>query len=172
MGRDKALLDWKGKPLALHVAERIAPMFERAVISGSPGLYRGLGLRCVPDLGGSGPLAGLFATLLDAQTPAIFAIACDMPFADPSAVLELWKRLKGFDAAIPISPSGPEPLHAFYSKRVLPAVGRALEGKARMTGWWGECRVARVNAAGLPGGERGMADCDTPAEWNTIRRVQ
>ena len=36
MGRDKALLDWKGRPLASFVASRVAPVFERVVISGDP----------------------------------------------------------------------------------------------------------------------------------------
>jgi molybdopterin-guanine dinucleotide biosynthesis protein A len=169
MGEDKALLDWKGKPLARHIAERLGPLFESTVISGDPKRYGRLGIRCIPDLGGAGPLAGLFATLLEAKTAAIFAIACDMPFAEPEAALEMWKRLPGFDAAVPVSGGGPEPLHAFYLKRALPAVGRALEGKGRMTGWWGECRIARVPAGRLPGGERGMADCDTPAEWHSLK---
>ncbi|MEK7468226.1 MAG: molybdenum cofactor guanylyltransferase [Planctomycetota bacterium] len=169
MGQDKALLEWKGRPLAAVVASRVAPVFERVVVSGDPRIYRQLGLPCIPDLAGSGPLAGLYATLLESKSPAIFAVACDMPLVEPAAVLALWRRLQGFDAAVPLTRRGPEPLHAWYTRRILPAAGRALQGKGRMTGWWGECEVARVDAASLPGGERGLWDCDTPADWESLR---
>lgn len=169
MGTDKAFLDWRGRPLALHVASRLRPLFSEIVISGDPARYSAFKLPCIPDLGGAGPLAGLYATLLAARTSAIFAVACDMPFVDPEGVCALWDRLRGFDAAVPVANGTAEPLHAFYSKRLLPAVGRALEGKSRMVGWWGEAAVARVDAASLPGGSWGMADCDTREAYERLK---
>lgn len=164
MGRDKAFLDWHGRPLALHVAARIAPLFDLTVVSGDPATYRSLDLACIPDRGGSGPLAGLYAGLLAARTEAIFAIACDMPLVEPAEILALWKRLPGFDAAVPVHAGGAESLHAFYTKRVLPAVGRALSGRSSMPSWWGECPVAQVDASGW----KGLADCDSVADYQKL----
>jgi len=165
MGEDKALFRWRGRPLALHVVSRVRPLFAEILVSGDPGRYRCLGMPCVPDpVSGIGPLAGLYAGLLAARTHAVFAVACDMPFLSPGAILTLWTRFRSRDAAVPVSPGGPEPLHAFYSRRLLPSIGRALGGKPRMTSFWGEADVARVPIAELPGGEGSMRDCDTPAD--------
>lgn len=168
MGTDKALLDWKGKPLALHVADRLRPHFGRLVISGDPAKYAKLGLPCIADMGGQGPLAGLYSVLFAAETSAVFAVACDMPFVDPDAVRTLWDRLRGRDVAVPVTADGAEPLHAWYAKRALPAVGRALAGKMRMVGFWGEVAVDRIAAERLPGGTRGMLDCDTAQDYESI----
>ncbi len=169
MGRDKALLDWHGRPLAVHVASRLAPLFELTVISGDPARYGKLGFPCVADRGGAGPLAGLCAVLMETRHAAVFAIACDMPLVDPGAVRVLWERLRGHDGAVPLASHGPEPLHAFYTRRVLPAAARELGGKARVTGWWRECAVRMVPASGLPGGERALADCDTAEQYASMR---
>jgi molybdopterin-guanine dinucleotide biosynthesis protein A len=171
MGRDKALLDWHGRPLALHVATRISPLFEHVAVSGDPARYGRFGFPCIPDRGGAGPLAGLYASLFEARTAAVFAIACDMPFARLDAIEQLWERLRGFDAAAPVTAHGPEPLHAFYSKRVLPAVGRALGGRASMPSWWGECAVAHVPAGALPGGEGALVDCDTEEDYERAHEL-
>jgi molybdopterin-guanine dinucleotide biosynthesis protein A len=169
MGRDKALLEWRGVPLALHVARRLAPAFSGVFISGDPDRYGRLGLPCVADAGGTGPLAGLWAALRSTPAPALFAVACDMPFVSPDAARALWKRLPGRDAAVPVSPSGPEPLHAFYARRILPAVGRALGTGAGPVALLALADVARVPAAEIPGGEATMADCDSQEELGRMR---
>ncbi|MCE9581137.1 MAG: molybdenum cofactor guanylyltransferase [Planctomycetes bacterium] len=169
MGTDKAFLDWGGRPLALHVASRLQPHFAEIVISGDPARYAALGLPCIPDLGGAGPLAGLYASLFASRTAAIFAVACDMPLVEPRSARALWEHLRGYDAAVPVSGDSREPLHAFYLKRLLPVIGRALEGKARMAGWWGEAAVKRVRAASLPGGADAMTDCDTLEDYRRIK---
>jgi molybdopterin-guanine dinucleotide biosynthesis protein A len=168
MGRDKAFLDWRGRPVARAVAERLGPLFSGTVVSGDPARYGSLGLPCVPDRGGAGPLAGLYATLLAARFPAIFAVACDMPMVEPRAAEELWEAFRAEDAAVPVTAEGPEPMFAFYSRRCLPAIGRALAGRGRMAGWWGECRVRKVCAEALPGGAEALRDCDTVEEYEAL----
>lgn len=170
MGRDKALLDWGGKPLAAHVAARVAPMFEEVVLSGDPARYGRLGWRCIPDRGGHGPLAGLCAAFLALPHAALFLVACDMPRTDPGSVAALWPFLRSRDAAVPLAAHGPEPLHAFYSRRVLPAAGRLLAGSGRINGLAGECDVVRVPLALLPGCEGSIEDCDTVREYRRLRR--
>jgi molybdopterin-guanine dinucleotide biosynthesis protein A len=87
-----------------------------------------------------------------------------MPLVEPAEILALWKRLPGSDAAVPVHAGGAESLHAFYTKRVLSAVGRALAGKGAMPSWWGECAVARVDASRW----KGLADCDSAAEYEKL----
>lgn len=170
MGRDKALLDWGGNPLAAHVAARLAPAFEAVVLSGDPARYGRLGWPCIPDRGGAGPLAGLCAAFLALPHPALFLVACDMPRTDPASVAALWPFLRSRDAAVPLAAHGPEPLHAFYARRVLPAAARLLAGSGRINGLAGECDVARVPVGLLPGGARSITDCDTEPEYRRLRR--
>ncbi len=171
MGRDKARLDWGGEPLARSVARTLAPGFADVLISGVPALHGGFGFPCVADLCAAGPLAGLQAILLAARTPAIFAVACDMPGVRLPLVRALWEELRGRDAAVPVRGDRPEPLCAFYARRVLPAVSRALDGRARLTGWWGEATIARIPAGQLPGARGAFDDADTPAAFARLRRA-
>ncbi|MCC6737712.1 MAG: molybdenum cofactor guanylyltransferase [Planctomycetia bacterium] len=172
MGRDKALLDWGGKPLVAHVASRLSPAFEEVVLSGDPSRYGRLGWRCIADRGGAGPLAGLCAAFLALPHAALFLVACDMPRIDAASAVALWPHLRSRDAAVPLAAHGPEPLHAFYARRVLPAAARLLAGSGRINGLAGECDVARVPVERLPGRGRTLEDCDTAGDFGRLRRLE
>jgi len=64
---------------------------------------------------GAGALGGLHTGLESAETPYIFAAACDMPFLTETVIREILKYRSGTDAVIPMGPRGPEPLCAVYS---------------------------------------------------------
>lgn len=98
-GRDKALLALGGRPLAVHVAARLAPQVEAMAISanGDAGRFGFLGLDVVADADDSfaGPLAGILAGLrwaaaLPGPPRALVTAAVDTPFfpADLAARLD------------------------------------------------------------------------------------
>jgi molybdopterin-guanine dinucleotide biosynthesis protein A len=79
-GRDKALVEVGGRPLALRVVDALSPVTGTVTLVGAPEKYRHLGLRVIPDLlADFGPLAGILAALDDSQRAWNLLLACDMP---------------------------------------------------------------------------------------------
>ncbi len=66
-GREKSLIELEGRPLAVHVAERLSPQVDQLVINanGDPARFRNLGLPVIADTipGNRGPLAGIAAAI-------------------------------------------------------------------------------------------------------------
>ena len=83
-----------------------------------------------------GSLVGLHSALTHCRTAAL-VVAWDMPFVSASLLAEL-RALgeRAGAAAIPVGPSGPEPLCAYYPRATLGAVERQLEG--------GDLRLSRL----------------------------
>ncbi|MDX2153303.1 MAG: molybdenum cofactor guanylyltransferase [Bryobacteraceae bacterium] len=168
MGRDKALLEWGGRPLALHIARLLETVVSTVAIVGPPERYAHLGLRVVPDLRpGEGPLAGIEAAL--AATPAEWnlIVACDQPMLDAAFVTALQRTslASQADCVIPGSPLEPQPLCAGYHRRCLPCVREALNR--------GERRVRdllrRLQVDWLPLGDTSrLAGANTPEEWLSL----
>ena len=150
MGQDKALMPFLGRPLILHILERISPIADEVILSTNrPEDYAFLNLPLYPDLQpGHGPLGGLYTTLNAAKYPFVAAVACDMPFASPTLFeyeCELLSKA-GADVVIPSTPDGLEPLHAVYRRETcLPVIQSALEaGKLKLVGWLPEVSVRIV----------------------------
>ncbi len=103
MGRDKALLPWDGKPLAVHMLEQLAGVCGRvALVGGSGRGYEQLGWPWWPDppgLSGAGPMAGLLAAL--DRAPRVLLVACDLPGLEPWLLRRVLAAGRGRPAAIP-----------------------------------------------------------------------
>jgi len=81
MGRNKALVEVGGTPMALLVADTLSAAGCEPVVlvGGDPGDLAALGLRVVPDgRPGEGPLAGVL-TALDLAAGDVVVVACDLP---------------------------------------------------------------------------------------------
>lgn len=170
MGCDKALLRLGEQTLLRQVIDIVAPLF--AEVSVSVRERR-------PDLDwpqicdrhhDAGPLAGLCAALEATGTPWIFALATDMPFAEPALIELLAARRAGFDAVVPLADGHPQPLAAFYSANCL-AVVRALldagEGRRSLRAALERLHVCYVGEAELLAvdpGRRSFIDLDTPQD--------
>jgi molybdopterin-guanine dinucleotide biosynthesis protein A len=131
MGRDKALLDFGGRPLIQAVLDRVAAVFsDPFVVSNTPERYPFLACPIVPDrFPGKGPLAGIDAALRHAGTPFAFVCGCDMPFlSEPLLRLLAGKAGEGVDLVLPSGPDGAEPLCAIWGSSALPAIEQALAG--------------------------------------------
>ena len=167
MGRDKALLPFRGGALAGHVAATVAAAAGSATLIGDPQKYGHLGYPVLPDRSpGSGPAGGieigveLYSRRLEpgaglrharALRPN-FCAACWMPPNAPDA-----------DALVPAGPSGRlEPLSAVYHRRCLATLRRALEaGVRKITDALAGLEVARwtVDDAAC------FENLNTPEEW-------
>lgn len=135
LGGPKSWLDWDGRPLLLHLLERLAPLSKtRPLVVGTTGmeLPRGDYERVDDARTGEGPLAGLAAGLGAIDSAARAAVcACDCPFVGP----ELFRFLAGIDSRAPVVV--PEfggrlhPLVAIWRAGAAAACRRALESGQR-----------------------------------------
>ena len=121
MGRDKALLPVRGRPLIALIMDRLAGRFDDILISAGPGDDRRFpGRTVVVDAApGQGPLMGIATALPRIRHDLAFIIACDIPHIDLDFVERLIERAGGCDLALPDRGGGRyEPLFAVYRKAV------------------------------------------------------
>jgi molybdopterin-guanine dinucleotide biosynthesis protein A len=175
MGRDKLSLRLDGATLLQRAASvLLAAMDEVLVVTDSPERVAGhgalKGVRIVADLvPGIGPLGGIQAALRASSCAAVLAVASDMPRLDAGVIAKLaalWCDGE-FDALVPLVDGHPEPLHAVYSRRCLPAIETQIaRGKYAVRGifqhvrvrWWTPCAA---DAASL-------LNVNTPDEWSAV----
>jgi molybdopterin-guanine dinucleotide biosynthesis protein A len=129
MGRDKALLELAGKPLALHAVVKLRRVCKDVhILSNSPELDAFAPL--VRDLHeGCGPLSGLEAALEHSRHEWNLFMPVDMPFL-PAAFLEDWVRtvIEGQDTRVAMfTVDGvPQPLFCLLHEDVAPFVLEAM----------------------------------------------
>ncbi len=157
MGEDKALIEWLGRPLALHVADVLDRVCPQVVLVGGSGRgYERLGRAWLPDLAGvsgAGPMAGLITALRVA--PRVLLVACDLPFLEPFILERLLTAAGQAPVAIPMLPGRRmDPLIGIYGRGALPLALRSLaSGSGRMSDLIGVsgARVIPASALGSAG---------------------
>lgn len=148
MGSNKALLPYRGGRFIEAIHRLFAEIFtEVLLVTNSPGQYEFLPCRKVPDLyAGMGVLAGIHSGLYHSSSPAIFAVACDMPYLVEGLIRHLAGRADAGGVLIPESPGGFEPLHAVYGKGCLAAIeATLLRGQRRIVSFFDRTNVSRMN---------------------------
>jgi molybdopterin-guanine dinucleotide biosynthesis protein A len=130
MGRDKALLPWGETDLLGHALARLARVSSDVrILCGAAPRYDDRGFPVVTDAEpGLGPLAGAAAALEAAGGRPALLLAIDLPGVPAELLAGLASRLAGFDAVVPFSPAGPEPLCAVYGPACLEAARACLGG--------------------------------------------
>ena len=180
MGVDKALKLFLGRPLILHVIERLAPNADEIIVTTNhPDDYAFLNLRLVPDLApGRGALGGLYTAVAAATSPIVAVVACDMPFAS-ATLLKTASRLlvqEEADVVIAKTEEGYEPFHAVYRcATCVPAIQSAIEAdKWKVIAWFPQVKVRELTpaevAAADPAG-RAFWNVNTPEEFAEAERL-
>jgi molybdopterin-guanine dinucleotide biosynthesis protein A len=172
MGRDKAFIEFKGKPLIARVLEQVqAVCSETIIVANNREAFADYGVPVIGDVyPGKGSLGGIFTGLQAAREPYALAVACDMPFLDERLLSYLISLAPGFDVVIPHVPdpssvlvrpdtAAPNvrrptakqkelhPLHAVYAKSCLePMYARLQEGDLRAIGFLETVKVRIVEA--------------------------
>ncbi|HWB72229.1 MAG TPA: molybdenum cofactor guanylyltransferase [Egibacteraceae bacterium] len=128
MGRDKALLDWTGEPLAARVTRVLASLCAEVVVASGDGRRLGwLGLPQVADAAArAGPLGGLVAGLERAAHPLVAVVAVDMPHASAPVLRLLAERWEGEPAVVARADGRLQPLHAVWAGAAAPALRARL----------------------------------------------
>ena len=150
-GVNKGLQLLNGKPLALHVAERLAPQIDELLINVNQNIeqYAAFGYRIVadqiPDF--AGPLAGLHAALSAAAHPLIATAPCDSPFLPADLVSRLFSALTATDADLAVARTfeQPHPVFCLCKRDVLPHLTEFLAGGGRkFDRWYATLNVVEV----------------------------
>jgi molybdopterin-guanine dinucleotide biosynthesis protein A len=171
MGRDKALLPLHGTILLDKVLDTLRSGLQRVILVGDhPERFEGYGLTIYPDIFPGCSLGGLYTGLSRAETPYIFASACDLPFASPSILRLILSLGKGFDAVVPLNGEYPEPLFALYHKNCLGAMKKQLDARNyRIYDLYPQLRIRYVTTEELASvGETGRAFLNV----NTIKEYE
>ena len=128
MGRDKAFLDFAGRPLVERVLDLFRESFARVVLVGDrQERFDPYDLPVLPDLYPGSALGGLYTGLAQAETEHIFVASCDIPYPSGEVLRLLCSLRDGFDAVVPMPAHGFEPLFALYAKSCLGAMKELLE---------------------------------------------
>ena len=149
LGQDKAMLELDGHPLVLRVVEALGALTDDVIVVQRRGQQLRLeGVRLVADMEShQGVLAGIGAGLAAANHSWSLVVACDMPFLDVQLLGYMMSQASRCDAVVPRLERGPEPLHALYHRRCLPAVVEALEdGRRRVVSFYDSLRVRYLTA--------------------------
>src|SRR5215475_2044426 len=131
MGRDKATLIFRGRPLweiQLALLRKLRPR-EIFLSARSDSVWRPADVHFVPDQTPSrGPLSGLAAALARIQTGHLIALAVDMPLMTEDFLRSLCDVIKPSCGVVPMIGDRAEPLAAIYPKSADSDVSAALSG--------------------------------------------
>lgn len=178
-GIDKGLLELAGKPLAVRVAEALAPQVSAVVINANRNLdaYAALGYPVIADRipGYQGPLAGIASAMESVSTPWILTAPCDGPFLAPDLRERLAEVLaapaEGPRAELAVASDGAtlQPVFALLPV-VLAASIRAYlgAGERRVAGWCAHHRAAVADFSDRP---ECFANINTAAEAADLTRL-
>lgn len=153
MGRDKALLPWGGSTLLDDSISRLREVSDDIrILSGPEPRYADRGVPVITDVPTeeSGSLVGVLSGLLALERPVGLFLAVDLPHVPVFLLRHLVSLAEGVDVVVPLSPAGPEPLCAVYSRACLEPVRDAVSrDDLKMTGFWSDVRVRQLAAEEL-----------------------
>ena len=128
MGKDKAFLEFSGKPLFERVLEIFRGSFHRILLVGDrQERFARYDLPVLEDIFPGSALGGLYTGLYHAQTEYVFISPCDLPFPNQGVLDHICSLREGFDAVVPTTRRGFEPLFALYSTKCLEPMRRLLK---------------------------------------------
>lgn len=167
MGRDKALLPYRGSVLVDWIARQVRDAAGSAVIVGPPERYGALGWPVVADLRpGCGPLAGIETALASSRADYNLIVACDLPGLTAPLMAGLLEEAARRDCDC-VVPAGAGRLHGglcgVWRRHALSAVQRALDEGIRSVA----AVLDRLQHCSLPVHDKGwMTNLNTPEDWN------
>ena len=133
MGKDKALLEVGGRPMAAIAAAalRDAGATDVFAVGGDQAALEDLGLRWVADgAPGEGPLGAIITALQVTTTDLVAVLACDLPAVTAAAVRQVVDGADG-DGAIAQAGGRVHPLLAAYRRSCLQSLRTAFDAGER-----------------------------------------
>ncbi len=154
LGRDKAVEPFDGEPLIRRVIRRATEAVSaRHVVVVVADTDRAAALPLDADhetavdvFPDCGSLGGIYTGLNASATEWSLVTACDMPFLSAPLLSHLAGLRDGVDAVVPVVDGRPEPTHALYRRRCLPAIeARLRAGQLKISGFFDDVTVRYVS---------------------------
>ena len=177
MGQDKALLDLAGQPLIGRIIGVMQSCFKHLLLVGDqPERFTSYNLPVVPDSYPGSSLGGLYTGLHAAATERIFVTSCDIPFPNPELIRLICAEAEGYDAIVPATDGGLEPLFALYAKSCLPVMQTALEaGNFRITAVLQQLQIKTIapeQLGQIDADGRALLNINTPEEYAACKELK
>ena len=130
MGRDKAFLEFGGRPLWQHQIETLRQLAPAQLLLSGPARPEWVELELVADEAtNAGPLAGIAAALRKCLTSHLVVLAIDLPKMKPEFLRSLLASCGSESGIVPQAAEGFEPLAAVYPASCLQAAEAALRDR-------------------------------------------
>lgn len=179
MGRDKASLEWEGRPMLDVIAESIGQRCSPVLVAASASSQAFAELAPDSELTwvtdeqvGTGPLGGIVAALTaakDAGAAAAFVCATDLPLVSADLIDELLRALTGSpDVVIAHEGGRDHPLSGIYRVRALPVLEELVaQGELLMTNALDAVVTHRVGVSD----PRWLTNVDAPEDLHRLREL-
>ncbi|MDZ7764936.1 MAG: molybdenum cofactor guanylyltransferase [Melioribacteraceae bacterium] len=139
MGEDKALLKVGAKTIIEIMIDKLKPFCNEIIISADETeKYSQFGYKVVPDkFDNSGPLAGIYSSLLESNSERNFIISCDLPLVSQNVIENIINTNSDKEIILPVTTGKYHQLCGVYSQSVLgkaesilsDRIGRSGEGE-------------------------------------------
>lgn len=172
MGRDKARLQLSGQSMFDRALAMMQSLFARVIIAGDRPDLSTPEVPAIADIYPGSALGGIHTGLVSAQTDWVMIAPCDMPYPDRGIAEALLQCRNGYDAVVPRTPSGFEPVFALYHKNCLPCMTDMLEqGNLRIYAFYQNINIRYLTAAEMPHGwQRSLCNLNTPEDLARARK--
>ena len=141
-GVDKGLQPFRGRPMAAHVIERLAPQVDEVLVNANRNAeaYAAFGHRVIADEieGFAGPLAGFERGLAHARGALVVTVPCDSPFLPRDLVARLRGAIEASGADIAVAKTGAQahPVFCLMRRAVHGSLGAFLaRGERKIDRW-------------------------------------
>lgn len=178
LGRDKALLDWHGRPLLAHLVAQLQELSDDiVVITGPEPRYRDwLDVPIFADeIAGMGPLGGLYTGIKHARHEYGLVVACDMPLVSRAVIELLRSELEeSLWALVPEVEGHRVPTLAIYHKNCISMIELLLaQGRTSVQGLLEAVPTKIVSEDRLRQADpslRSFANLNTLEDWERFAR--
>lgn len=176
-GSNKALYRLGDKTLIEHTCGRLSSLFGRVRILARDSCPLGdPGFEILPDLREEAcPLSGIYSGLKYLGEGKAFFLACDLPLARIRLLKYILKLSTGFDAVVPHTGKGLEPLCAVYDASCTDAVESAFSsGNLKADSFLGDVRTKIVEKKELTRYDPDLitfSNVNTPADAGSVLEI-
>lgn len=151
MGRDKALLTWRGRPFVAHIIERLQThVGDIAINTNAATEFTQFRLPLIADATAErrGPLAGILAALNYSSSEWTLIVPCDNPLLSPLLIDRLLEAVErdGSDIAFATSEHDNHYLYALMRTELRSALTAFMSGTDyAVRHWYASQHVSRVD---------------------------
>jgi molybdopterin-guanine dinucleotide biosynthesis protein A len=176
MGENKSFIKVNGIPIINRIYDLFKEIFrEIIIVTNQKELFSSFDAKIYSDLlTDKGVLGGLYTGIFFSNFPYSFCVACDMPFIKTSVVQYLIKNIQDYDAIVPRTIDGLQPLHAIYSKRCLEPIKKIVDqGNYKVIDFYKMIKVKIVNEddfISLDPLKESFINVNTPEELYLIKK--